>query len=146
MTANSTISETGNKKGLMAKIKAMGPGAIITASFIGPGTITTATRAGAGFGYALLWAVVFSIIATIVLQEMSARLGVITQKGLGEAIHDQFQKPLLKFASIWLVIISIGVGCAAYISGDLMGTSLGISTLTNIPANVVSPFIGIAIL
>lgn len=134
------------KKGLLAKIKAMGPGAIITASFIGPGTVTTATRAGAGFGYAILWAVVFSIIATIVLQEMSARLGVITQKGLGEAIHDQFKQPLLKFASIWLVIISIGVGCAAYISGDLMGTSLGISTLTSIPANVVSPFIGVAIL
>ncbi|EGQ26452.1 Nramp family divalent metal transporter [Mammaliicoccus sciuri] len=146
MTADMVSANLVKKKGLLAKIKAMGPGAIITASFIGPGTVTTATRAGAGFGYAILWAVVFSIIATIVLQEMSARLGVITQKGLGEAIHDQFKQPLLKFASIWLVIISIGVGCAAYISGDLMGTSLGISTLTSIPANVVSPFIGVAIL
>ena len=146
MVANVPVTQNVQKKGFIAKLKSMGPGAIITASFIGPGTVTTATRAGAGFGYAILWAVVFSIIATIVLQEMSARLGVVSKKGLGEAIHDQFKQPLLKFASIWIVIISIGVGCAAYISGDLMGTSLGISTLTNIPANVVSPFIGIAIL
>lgn len=146
MVANVPVTQQVKKKGLLSKIKSMGPGAIITASFIGPGTVTTATRAGAGFGYAILWAVVFSIIATIVLQEMSARLGVVSKKGLGEAIHDQFKQPLLKFASIWLVIISIGVGCAAYISGDLMGTSLGVSTLTNIPAQIVSPFIGIAIL
>ena len=39
---------------LKEKIKAIGPGAMITASFIGPGTVTTATRAGADFGYALL--------------------------------------------------------------------------------------------
>ncbi|WP_286160871.1 divalent metal cation transporter, partial [Virgibacillus sp. 7505] len=66
---------------LKNKLKAIGPGAIVTASFIGPGTVTTATRAGASFGFALLWAVIFSIIATIILQEMSARLGIITQKG-----------------------------------------------------------------
>lgn len=146
MVANQTTQTEQMKKGILSKIKNMGPGAIITASFIGPGTVTTATRAGAGFGFAILWAVVFSIVATIVLQEMSARLGIVSKKGLGEAIHDQFKQPLLKFASIWIVIISIGVGCAAYISGDLMGTSLGISTLTNLPANVVSPFIGVIIL
>lgn len=146
MVANVSETQPFKKKGLLSKIKSMGPGAIITASFIGPGTITTATRAGAGFGFAILWAIVFSIIATIVLQEMSARLGIVSKKGLGEAIHDQFKQPILKFASIWIVIIAISVGCAAYISGDLMGTSLGVSTITNIPANVVSPFIGIAIL
>lgn len=41
------------------KLKAIGPGAMITASFIGPGTVTTATRTGAGFGYSLLWTVLF---------------------------------------------------------------------------------------
>ena len=38
-------------------IKSLGPGMIITASFIGPGTVTTMTQGGAGFGYSLLWAV-----------------------------------------------------------------------------------------
>ena len=59
-------------------VKALGPGMIITASFIGPGTVTAMTRAGAGFGYSLLWAVLFSVIATIVLQEMIIRLALVT--------------------------------------------------------------------
>ena len=64
-------------------IKSLGPGMIITASFIGPGTVTTMTQGGAGFGYSLLWAVAFSIIATIVLQEMIIRLSLVTREGLG---------------------------------------------------------------
>ena len=69
-------------------IKSLGPGMIITASFIGPGTVTTMTQGGAGFGYSLLWAVVFSIVATIVLQEMIIRLSLVTREGLGEAIQE----------------------------------------------------------
>ena len=59
------------KKTFMQKLKNMGPAAIITSAFIGPGTITTATLVGVKFQYALLWAVVFSGIALIVLMEMS---------------------------------------------------------------------------
>ena len=55
------------KKTFMQKLKNMGPAAIITSAFIGPGTITTATLVGVKFQYALLWAVVFSGIALIVL-------------------------------------------------------------------------------
>ncbi|MFD1065175.1 Nramp family divalent metal transporter [Oceanobacillus locisalsi] len=128
------------------KLKIIGPGAIITASFIGPGTVTTATRAGAGFGFALLWAVIFSILATIILQEMVARIGIVTKQGLGENIRELFQNQVLKFASVWIVLIAVCVGCAAYISGDLLGTSLGVSYLTGIPENYVAPIIGIIIL
>lgn len=52
------------KKTFMQKLKNMGPAAIITSAFIGPGTITTATLVGVKFQYALLWAVVFSGIAS----------------------------------------------------------------------------------
>ncbi|MEK3936035.1 Nramp family divalent metal transporter [Sporosarcina sp. FSL W7-1349] len=147
MTTQKEVDTTTTEKtSLKNKLKVIGPGAIITASFIGPGTVTTATRAGASFGYAILWAVVFSIIATIVLQEMSARLGIITKKGLGEAIREQFANPILKFGSMWLVMIAVGIGCAAYIAGDLLGTSLGISTLTGIPSNILGPIFGVVIL
>lgn len=139
-------SYTTKKKSFKEKLKVIGPGAIVTASFIGPGTVTTATRAGASFGYAILWAVVFSIITTIILQLMVSRLGIITQEGLGEAIREQFSNPIIKFCAIWLVVISIGVGCAAYISGDLLGTSLGISTLTGMSENVIAPIVGVIIL
>lgn len=135
-----------NGQKIIEKLKVIGPGAIITASFIGPGTVTTATRAGAGFGFALLWAVVFAILATIVLQEMVARIGMVTGEGLGENIRGLFDNVILRFAAVWLVMIAVCVGCAAYISGDLLGTSLGVSYLFGIPENYVAPVIGIIIL
>lgn len=128
------------------RLKVIGPGAIVTASFIGPGTVTTTTRAGASFGFALLWAILFSIIATIILQEMTARLGIISRKGLGDAVREQFVNPILKYGSMWLVIIAISIGCAAYMAGDLLGTSLGISTLTGISPNILGPIVGVILL
>ena len=76
------------------KLQDIGPGILVTAAFIGPGTITACTIAGAGFGFALLWGLVFSVFATIILQEMTARLGIIGKRGLGEALRQQFQSPL----------------------------------------------------
>lgn len=134
------------KKPLRNRLSFIGPGAIVTASFIGPGTVTMSTKAGASYGYALLWAVLFSIIATIVLQEMSARLGIIARKSLGDAIREQFDHKILKFGSMWLAMIAVSVGCAAYVAGDLIGTSLGITTLTGIPENILGPIFGVIIL
>ena len=138
--------ERAEKRPLRERVKVLGPGVIVAASFIGPGTVTTATGAGASFGFALLWAVVFSIITTIILQEMCSRLGIITGKGLGAAIRDQFTNPLLKYGSMWLMIIAIVFGCAAYIAGDLLGTSLGLTTLTGVSENTIGPVVGIIIL
>src|SRR5699024_8192674 len=89
---------------------------------------------------------IFSIVATIILQEMVARIGIVTQQGLGENIRELFQNQILKFAAVWIVLIAVCVGCAAYISGDLLGTSLGVSYLTGISENHVAPIIGIIIL
>ncbi|MCJ1778700.1 Nramp family divalent metal transporter [Mammaliicoccus sciuri] len=129
-----------------SKFSIFGPGMIITASFVGPGTVTTMTQGGAGFGYSVLWAVVFSIIATIALQEMVARLALVTNEGLGEAIRDIFNHQLLKLITVWFSMIAVAVGCAAYISGDLLGTSLGAAYLLGIPENYIAPVIGIVIL
>lgn len=128
------------------KIKAIGPGAMITASFIGPGTVTTATRVGAQFGYALLWTVIFSVIATIILQEMSARLGIVTKSGLGEAIVREIEKPGLRKFSVILLGGSITLGCASYISGDISGTALGLSTILGTESKLLGPLIGVLVL
>ena len=73
---------------MLERLKTIGPGAMVAAAFIGPGTVTTATIAGSGFGYTLLWAVLFSIGATLVLQEMTARLAIAGGRGLGGAAAD----------------------------------------------------------
>ena len=94
--------------------KNIGPGPLVAAAFIGPGTVTLCTLAGVNFGFALLWAMVLSIVATVVLQEMSARLGVIAQKGLSEIIRTEISNPLFKGLAILLILSSIVMCNAAY--------------------------------
>ncbi|MEP0985998.1 Nramp family divalent metal transporter [Ekhidna sp.] len=115
--------------------KYFGPSTLVTAAFIGPGTLTVCTISGANFGYTLLWVLLFATIATIILQEMTARLGLITQNGLGEAIRSQIANPIAKASAIILVFTAIIVGNAAYEAGNISGAVLGISGIfgTKIP-------------
>lgn len=109
--------------------KNIGPGPLVAAAFIGPGTVTLCTLAGVNFGYALLWAMILSIVATVVLQEMSARLGIISQKGLSEIIRSEIKSPLLKGLSIILILSAIVVGNAAYEAGNISGGVLGLEAV-----------------
>lgn len=111
------------------RIRNIGPGALVAAAFIGPGTVTTCMKAGTGYGYTLLWALLFSTVATVILQEMSARLGIITQKGLGENIREKVSSPVLKSITIAIVILAVFVGNIAYETGNLVGGALGINTV-----------------
>lgn len=120
---------------LIKKIQNMGPGILVTAAFIGPGTITACTLAGANFGYMLLWALLFATIATIILQDMTARLGVVTQQGLGEVLLDSLQTSIWKWPLIILIIIALYLGNAAYEAGNLAGAALGIEAITGANGN-----------
>lgn len=122
-----------------------GPGLIIAASFIGPGTITTAIVTGAGFGYALAWTIIFSILATIVLQEMAARLGIGARIGLGEAMRRTFSNPILRVLMVILVVAAIGIGGAAYAGGDTTGTALAVSTVVPLDHRIIVALIIVAI-
>lgn len=129
------------------KLAALGPGFLICGSFIGPGTVTSSTRAGADYGYALLWCIVFSVVAVIVTQGMAARLGVVTQKGLAENLQIDFaDRPVLRKILVTLVALAIIIGGFAYMGGDLTGTALGVSALTGIPTNIIAPIWGLCIL
>lgn len=116
--------------------KNTGPGVLIAAAFIGPGTVTACTLAGVGFGYALLWAMLVSIIATISLQQMAARLGIISQKGLADVIKQELQTPWLRKLVIAIILAAIVIGNAAYEAGNIGGAVLGMQALfgeTNTP-------------
>lgn len=109
--------------------KNIGPGPLVAAAFIGPGTVTLCTLAGVGFGYALLWAMVLSIVATVVLQEMAARLGIISQKGLSEVIRSEISNPIFKTLAIVLILSAIVIGNAAYEAGNISGGVLGLEAV-----------------
>lgn len=110
-------------------MKKIGPGFLIAAAFIGPGTVTACVLAGSQFGLALLWALLFSIVATLVLQEMAARLGLVTGLGLTEAIQASLALPFVRRAVLGLVAFSILLGNTAYEAGNLGGATLGLEVL-----------------
>ncbi|CAN5738115.1 Nramp family divalent metal transporter [soil metagenome] len=129
---------------MLQRLKNLGPGLLVAAAFIGPGTVTTASVAGASVGYALLWALAFSIFATIVLQEMSARLGIVSREGLGEALRTTFDNAIIKVLVVLLVITAIGFGTAAFQTGNITGASLGLETIIGLPTQVWAILVGAA--
>ncbi|WP_299110843.1 Nramp family divalent metal transporter [uncultured Winogradskyella sp.] len=131
--------------------KNIGPGPLIAAAFIGPGTVTVCTLAGVNFGFALLWAMALSIFATVVLQEMAARLGIVSQKGLSEIIREEIKHPVVKILAVILILSAIVIGNAAYEAGNISGGALGMEAIVgnvfweigSIKLNVMSLLIGI---
>lgn len=114
---------------MLKKLKNIGPGTIIAAAFIGPGTVTVCTLSGVQYGFTLLWAVFISMIATIVLQEMAARLGLISGKGLTENIIKSIPNPIFKFLAIAIVLLAVLLGNAAYEAGNISGGVLGLANI-----------------
>ena len=109
--------------------KNIGPGTLVAAAFIGPGTVTICTLAGVNFGLNLLWAMLLSVFATIILQEMAARLGIISQKGLSEVVKQEIKNPIFRNFFIFLILAAIVVGNAAYEAGNISGGILGLETI-----------------
>lgn len=106
-----------------------GPGVLVAAAFIGPGTVTACTLAGANFGFALLWALIFATIATIILQDMAARLGAGAKLGLGEALMQSAPSTTVKWAMGGLVFAALLIGNCAYEGGNLAGGALGMDAI-----------------
>jgi len=131
--------------------KNIGPGTLVAAAFIGPGTVTLCTLAGVNFGFNLLWAMLLAIIATIVLQEMAARLGIISQKGLSEVIREEIKTPFLRKGITVLILAAVVVGNASYEAGNISGGILGLESvlgkyrfyLGTISINLMSLLIGL---
>lgn len=114
----------------LSRGRRLGPGLLVAAAFIGPGTVTTASQAGARFGFALGWTIIFAVLATIVLQEMSARLGLVTRAGLGEALRTCLSNRVSRVLAIVLVVAAITFGNAAFEMGNITGAALGLEALT----------------
>ena len=113
----------------MISLKNIGPGTVIAAAFIGPGTITMCSIAGTMYGLDLMWALLFSLIMTTVLQLTAAKIGLITQKGLSSNLLDSFDNLVFKYLALALVLSAILIGNTAYEAGNISGGVLGVSSI-----------------
>ena len=115
---------------------------VIAAAFIGPGTVTVAASAGSQFGLALLWAILFSGIATFTLQEFAARLSLATRRDLGAALRRRYPVGLARVFVIGLVGGAILLGCAAYEAGNILGGAAGVLLALEVPRAAMGGAIG----
>ena len=131
------------KRTFREKLSNMGPAAIITSAFVGPGTITAATLAGVKFGYELLWAAIFSVIALIILMEMSSRLGIIADKNFMEASAEIIpgNKGWKLFVNLvaGLSVAAVGFGFEA---GNIIGSSLGLGDILRVSPTISALIVG----
>ena len=110
-------------------LKNIGPGPLVAAAFIGPGTVTLCTLVGVVFGFQLLWAIILSIGAAIVLQGMAVRIGIIGRKSIIGVIREEIELPWARNFVLILIFGAIMIGNTAYEAGNISGAALGLETL-----------------
>lgn len=125
------------KLSLWAKIliflSVMGPG-IITANVDNDaGGITTYSVCGAHFGYALVWSLVPILIALVIIQEMSNRMGVVTGKGLADLIREEFGVKITFYAMMVLILANLGNAMAEFAGIAAASELFGISKYISVP-------------
>ncbi|MDH5380875.1 MAG: divalent metal cation transporter [Cyclobacteriaceae bacterium] len=115
------------------KFKSIVLWSLIAAAFIGPGTVTTASLAGASYNYALIWALVFASLTCFVLQEASARISIVSGNELPSALLSISKSNRFMRFLVYLIAISVVIGCIAYQAGNMTGALSGIQLFS--PAN-----------
>src|ERR1700761_4568116 len=108
---------------MFAFLAVLGPGFITANVDNDPGGILTYSQAGAQFGYKLLWTLIPTTIALIVVQEMAARMGAITGKGLSDLVRGEFGLRMTFFTMVVLGLADFG-NIAAEFAGLASGMGL----------------------
>lgn len=121
--------DTKPKKGLIRKFFAfMGPAYLISVGYMDPGNWATDIAGGAKFGYALIWVLVMSNLIALLLQSLSARLGIVRKLDLAQASRKEFPKPI-NLALYFLAEIAI----ASTDLAEVLGMAIGLNLLFDIP-------------
>lgn len=120
-------------KNVIVFLGILGPGIIAANAGNDAGGIATYASIGATYGFQMLWGLILITISLIVVQEMSARMGVVTGKGLSDLIREEFGVKWTLFAMFVLLIANLGVTIAEF-AGIAAGMELfGVSKYISIP-------------
>ncbi|MGL5389369.1 MAG: Nramp family divalent metal transporter [Serratia sp. (in: enterobacteria)] len=120
---NSTSSRPSRK----IKLSLMGPAFIAAIGYIDPGNFATNIQAGASFGYTLLWVVVWANVMAMLIQLLSAKLGIATGKNLAEHIRDRFPRP-----AVWAYWVQAEIIAMATDLAEFIGAAIGFKLLLGV--------------
>ncbi len=119
---------SGRKRGLMTPLLFAGPAVIASIAYMDPGNFATNIQAGSRYGYALLWVVVMANMIAMLFQALSARLGIVTNRNLGEMCRDQFSRPV-----VWGMWVGSEIAAMATDLAEFLGGALALSLLFHMP-------------
>jgi manganese transport protein len=119
---------TGRRRGIRALLPFLGPAFVACVAYVDPGNFATNIAGGAKYGYMLLWVIVASNLMAMLIQTLSAKLGIATGKNLAEMCRDQFPKPVVW--GMWGVseVVAMATDLA-----EFLGAALGFNLLFGMP-------------
>ena len=124
---NSRVVETTPRSSRKIKLSLMGPAFIAAIGYIDPGNFATNIQSGASFGYTLLWVVVWANVMAMLIQLLSAKLGIATGKNLAEHIRDRFPRP-----AVWAYWVQAEIIAMATDLAEFIGAAIGFKLLLGV--------------
>ena len=133
LQSSASLALSGEARGLKGLLPFMGPAFIAAVAYIDPGNYATNIAAGSAYGYTLLWVILASNLMAVLIQTMSAKLGIATGKNLPEMCRDRYSKKTSIFLWIQAELVVMATDLAEFI-----GAALGLYLLFNIPMIVAA--------
>ena len=126
--ASQVLAGRSEKRGLARLLPFLGPAFIASVAYMDPGNFATNIQGGAQFGYLLLWVVVASNLMAMLIQTLSAKLGIATNQNLAEHCRNQFPRPVVWGMWALMEVVAIATDLA-----EFLGAALGFNLLLGIP-------------
>ncbi len=129
----------GRRRGLMALLPFLGPAFVASVAYIDPGNFATNIQGGSAFGYKLLWVVLLANVMAMLIQALSAKLGIATGQSLPELCRKHFPAP-----TVYVMWVISEIGAMATDLAEFLGASLGLNLLLHVPLLPATILTGIA--
>lgn len=133
------VLRSNKKTGLRGILPFIGPAFIASVAYVDPGNFATNIAGGAEFGYILLWVIVASNLMAILIQSLSAKLGIATGKNLAEECRERFPKWFVWFLWVLMEIVAMATDLA-----EFLGAAIGFNLLFGIPLWLAAILTGIS--
>ena len=139
MLAAAQRSLNSETHGLRALWPFLGPAFVAAVAYVDPGNFATNTSAGARYGYMLLWVVLSANLMAMLIQSMSAKLGVATGHNLAEICRERFPRPVTLGLWVQAELVAMATDLAEFV-----GAAVGLNLLFGIPLLPAGVIIGVA--
>src|SRR6476469_1199266 len=132
-------SLTGERSGFRRLTPFLGPAFIAAVAYVDPGNFATNMAAGAKYGYLLLWVVLAANLMAMLIQTMSAKLGIATGMNLPEVCRERFPRTVTFLLWIQAEVIAMATDIAEFV-----GAAIGINLITGMPLFPAACLTGVA--